>query len=107
MICKPGPNPLESLAVALAADAVVGKGIGVADLINHLRDDPHRLHSTVRIALHGGLENRRVVVLVDQFEGFSPYQDLRKMLGETLIYGVGWALPTLPVEALRRCRDID
>ncbi len=68
VICKPGPNPLESLAVALAADATVGKGIGVADLINHLRDDPHTLHLTVRVALHGGPETRRVVVLVDQFE---------------------------------------
>jgi diguanylate cyclase (GGDEF)-like protein/PAS domain S-box-containing protein len=68
VICKPGPNPLESLAVALVADVAVGKGIGVADLINHLRDDPHTLHLTVRVALHGGPETRRVVVLVDQFE---------------------------------------
>ena len=115
---KPGPNPLESLAAALAANAVVGKGIDVGDLKKRFGTEPDRLHLTVRVALHSSPETRRVMVLVDQFEEiFTLCRDdvLRRalidnlchassvMLGQTVVvltmradfYGKCSAYPTL------------
>ena len=69
VICRPGNDPLESLATALAADATIGPRIGdVGDLIKRLEADETRLHLTTRVALGNGPESQRVVVVVDQFE---------------------------------------
>ncbi|HEV3074254.1 MAG TPA: TIR domain-containing protein [Thermoanaerobaculia bacterium] len=67
-VCMPGPNPLESLALALV-DALqlgsrVSTGIG---LMQDLGKDHRTLHLNSRFALHGAAD-RRLVVLIDQFE---------------------------------------
>ena len=69
LICRPGHDPLESLAVALAGDPQIGSRIGdVGNLISQMTSDESRLHLAVRVALAGAEESQRVVVLVDQFE---------------------------------------
>jgi hypothetical protein len=62
-ICRPGPDPLESLAVAFSSctDDVLA-------LADQLREDERRLHVTARVALRDDRPERRLVVLVDQFE---------------------------------------
>ncbi len=69
IICRPGQNPLESLAVELCSHPKIKSSIGdVGDLIAHMADDETRLHLTIRVALAGAPESRRVVLLIDQFE---------------------------------------
>jgi len=94
-ICRPGANPLESLAVAL------GDGTGVAqtpsavrDLMRDLRDDERLLHLTARMALRDGPPGRRLALLVDQFEElFTLCHDerLRQALVDNLLYAAGVA----------------
>jgi WD40 repeat protein len=64
-VCRPGKQPLESLAVALCPD---DSPAAVSDLIRHLAADPKMLHLTTRLALGAAPEERRFVLLVDQFE---------------------------------------
>ena len=69
LICRPGHDPLESLAVALAGDPLIGSRVGdVGTLISQMASDETRLHLAVRVALAGADESQRVVLLVDQFE---------------------------------------
>jgi energy-coupling factor transporter ATP-binding protein EcfA2 len=75
LICRPGHDPLESLAVALAGDPQIGAGIGdVGNLISQMSSDETRLHLAVRVALAGADESQRVVLLVDQFEEVFTFQ---------------------------------
>jgi WD40 repeat protein/energy-coupling factor transporter ATP-binding protein EcfA2 len=68
-ICKPGAQPLESLAVALAGAARLGDSpSAVRELIRDLGSDPRMLHLTTRLSLRDAPADRRLVVLVDQFE---------------------------------------
>lgn len=68
-ICKPGAQPLQSLAVGLADAAGLGESpSGIRDLIRDLAADPSMLHLTTRLALRGVPADRRLVVLIDQFE---------------------------------------
>ncbi len=64
-VCRPGKQPLESLAVALRPD---DPPAAVSDLIRHLAGDPKILHLTTRLALGAAPAERRFVLLVDQFE---------------------------------------
>ena len=64
-VCRPGKQPLESLAVALCPD---DPPAAVGDLIRHHAPDPKMLHLTTRLARGAAPEERRFVVLVDQFE---------------------------------------
>jgi WD40 repeat protein len=64
-VCRPGKQPLESLAVALRPD---DSPAAVSDLIRHLAGDPRMLHLTTRLALGAAPADRRFVVLVDQLE---------------------------------------
>jgi tetratricopeptide (TPR) repeat protein len=69
VICRPGYDPLESLAVRLAP--VMGREPSLAalrDVIESLEDDPRALHLAVRLALRDAPPAQRLVILVDQFE---------------------------------------
>lgn len=95
IVCRPGKDPVESLAVALATDPQVGNRItSVRNLMSDLRNDKKALHLTTRQALHHDPETSRVVVLVDQFEEiFSLCHDdsLRLALIDNLLYAAGVA----------------
>jgi WD40 repeat protein len=68
VICMPGPNPLESLALALGKALPLGAGIAAGlGLMQELGKDHRTLHFISRFALHGTAD-RRLVVLIDQFE---------------------------------------
>ncbi len=77
IICRPGQNPLESLAVELCGHPKIKSSIGdVGDLIAHMATDETRLHLAIRVALAGAAESQRVVLLIDQFEEvFSLHAD--------------------------------
>ncbi len=68
-ICRPGRDPLEGLAVAVTAAVDSGRGAAaVGELIAALGRDEHALHLTARLALAKAPPERRLVLLVDQFE---------------------------------------
>jgi hypothetical protein len=68
-LCRPGPDPLESLAVALAANPALFPGTAsCVGLASDLEKDPRALHLVTRVALHGAPDDARAVVVVDQFE---------------------------------------
>lgn len=71
-ICKPGEQPLESLAVALSGAAgAVRLGDSPSAVLNLIRDlgaNPRMLHLTTRLSLRDAPADQRLVVLVDQFE---------------------------------------
>ncbi len=69
VVCRPGHDPLENLAVALKAEPSLRGAIDdVGDFIDRLAAKSNRLHLMTKEALHGQDENRRAVILVDQFE---------------------------------------
>jgi len=92
-ICRPGPDPLESLAVALSVVT------GVADtpsealkLIADIKADKRTLHLAVRHALRKSPPERRLLLLVDQFEELFTLchdQSLRHALIDNLVYAIG------------------
>jgi WD40 repeat protein/energy-coupling factor transporter ATP-binding protein EcfA2 len=68
VVCKPGPNPLESLALALVDALQLGSPASTGlRLMQDFRNDHRMLHINSRFALHG-TPDRRLVVLIDQFE---------------------------------------
>ncbi len=68
-ICKPGAQPLESLTIALSGAARLGDSPSATrDLIRDLGTDPRMLHLTARLSLRDASTDRRLVLLVDQFE---------------------------------------
>jgi len=66
-VCRPGAQPLEGLAVALAGLSG-GSAATLSGMIRDLGADPRMLHLTARFALHAAPADRRLVVLIDQFE---------------------------------------
>jgi hypothetical protein len=68
VIWKPGSEPLENLALALSEATGDGRVGTVRDLLAELRRDPASLHLAVRLALRSAPADRRLVLLVDQFE---------------------------------------
>ncbi|HEX4497160.1 MAG TPA: TIR domain-containing protein [Thermoanaerobaculia bacterium] len=89
-ICKPGAQPLESLAVALADASGLGNSpSAVRDLIRDLDADPRMLHLTTRLALRDAPADRRLVLLVDQFEEtftLCPDEEQRKAIIANLLH---------------------
>jgi PAS domain S-box-containing protein len=89
-VCRPGPDPLESLAVALSdATNVAQTPSALRDLIRDLRDDERMLHLTARLALREAPPERRLALLVDQFEEIFTLCDddgLRQALINNLLY---------------------
>src|SRR5262249_898862 len=69
-ICRPGPDPLESLAVAIlsATQGARPTAAAVQELITGLRSNENTLPLTIRLAFHETSPAQRLVVLVDQFE---------------------------------------
>ena len=89
-IFRPGPDPLESLAVALSRVANVGQGTpALADLIAEFQKNEKTLHLTSRQSLPENSSDMRLVVLVDQFEEVFTRCDkdaLRNALFGNLLY---------------------
>ncbi len=90
VICRPGPDPLESLAVSLSnVTSVAQTPSALRDLIRDLCQDESMLHLTTCLALRDAPLERRLVVLVDQFEEiFTLCNDdgLRQGLINSLLY---------------------
>jgi hypothetical protein len=87
-IFRPGENPLENLAVALANVKTMTES-EVSQLQENCAKRENCLHLTTRLALQNMPPDRRVVILVDQFEEvFTLCQNetLRKGLIDNLIY---------------------
>jgi tetratricopeptide (TPR) repeat protein len=88
-ICRPGPDPLESLAVALSKVLNIGPGISaLAELVAAFRQSEKTLHLLARRSLPEN-PGTRLIVLVDQFEEiFTLCHDdaLRDALVSNLLY---------------------
>lgn len=68
VVFRPGADPLEGLAVALAAAQVIELStVEAQQLLAAFRREPRALHQTVRLALSKAPE-RKVLLLIDQFE---------------------------------------
>ncbi len=68
-ILRPGPDPVESLAVALSRALNVGQGApALGDLIAELQRNEKALHLATRQSLPENASDIRLIVLVDQFE---------------------------------------
>jgi len=89
-ICKPGAQPLESLAVALSGVARLGDSpSALRDLIRDLGADPHLLHLTTRLSLRDAPADRRLVVFIDQFEEvftLCPEETQRRAIIDNLLH---------------------
>jgi hypothetical protein len=88
VICRPGPDPLESLAVALSK-VVPQTPSALREMTRTLGTDEQLLHATTRLALRDAPPERRLVVLVDQFEeAFTLCRDAsaRQALVKNLLY---------------------
>jgi hypothetical protein len=89
-ILRPGPDPVESLAVALSRAVNVGQGASaLADLIAELQRSEKALHLTTRQSLSKNASDMRLVVLVDQFEELFTLcskEGLREALISNLLY---------------------
>jgi len=89
-ICRLGADPLESLAVELRrAIGGVQDTAALISLIAALRADKRALHLTVREALRDAPPERRLVMLVDQFEELFTLCDddeLRAAAIDALLY---------------------
>ena len=94
-ICRPGPDPLESLAVALGnVPGVAQTPSAIRDLMRDLREDERMLHLTARLALRDGPPERRLALLMDQFEELFTLchdEDLRQALVDNLLYAASAA----------------
>jgi WD40 repeat protein len=108
VICRPGPDPLESLAVGLEPHA----SDDVLALVDKLQEDRRRLHITTRVALQNESPRARLVMLVDQFEEvFTLCHDerVRSALIDNLLYaaqvaqGQTLVLLTLRADFYGRC----
>src|SRR5262249_49772441 len=68
-ICRPGHDPLESLATALCTCTTLGQSpTAFQELIAELQKNENMLHRTTRLALRQCVPECRLVLLVDQFE---------------------------------------
>jgi WD40 repeat protein len=89
-ICRPGPDPIESLAVALSKTVDTGQGASaLADLIREFQKSEKILHLTARRSLPENVPDARLLVLVDQFEEVFTLcgkNELRDSLVANLLY---------------------
>jgi len=90
VVCWPGADPLESVAVALAAHPAVRPAVpSFVGLVRELEQDAKALHRLGRVALHDAPADARLVLLVDQFEeAFTqcPDEPRRRLLIDNLVY---------------------
>src|SRR3984957_7730304 len=89
-ICRPGPDPLESLAVALSRAVNVGQGApALAELIAEFQKNEQTLELIARQSLPENAPDMRLVVVVDQFEEVFTLcrkEELREALIRNLLY---------------------
>jgi WD40 repeat protein len=90
-ICKPGPEPLQSLSLAFAKAFRLSDTSTVLDLGRNLLADPRALHiaADLHLSLGDAPANRRLVVLVDQFEEvftLCPDEAQRRAIIANLLY---------------------
>jgi hypothetical protein len=89
-ICRPGPDPLESLAVALSMAVNVGQGApALAELTSEFQKNEKTLHLIARQSLPENAPDKRLVVVVDQFEEVFTLcrkEELREALIRNLLY---------------------
>ena len=89
-ICRPGPDPLESLAVALSRAVNVGHSASaLAELIAEFQKNEKTLHLIARRSLPDNAPDVRLVVLIDQFEEVFTLchkEELREALMRNLLY---------------------
>jgi hypothetical protein len=83
-ICRPGPDPLESLVVALSRTVNVAQGaLALSELIAEFQKNEKTLHLIARQSIPGNASEQRLVILVDQFEEvftLSRNEELREAL---------------------------
>lgn len=66
---RPGTNPLETLAVAVAGSTRIAESaLGLRDLIQEMGTDERILHLNVAMVLSKEPSDKRMVVCIDQFE---------------------------------------
>jgi WD domain, G-beta repeat len=89
-ICRPGSDPLESLAVALSRAGNVGQGApALAELIAEFQKNEKTLHLIARQSFPENAPDMRLVVVVDQFEEVFTLcrkEELREALVRNLLY---------------------
>ena len=89
VICRPGTEPLESLAVAFEqAGLLKTTSLTVFDLIDKLKDNERTLHIAIRSILNTK-SNQYLVLLIDQFEELFTLcknEELRQGLIDNLVY---------------------
>jgi hypothetical protein len=89
-IFRPGPDPVESLAVALSRALNVAQSApALAELIETFKKNEKTLHLIARQSLSENASAMRLVILVDQFEEvftLSPAEDLREAFIRNLLY---------------------
>ena len=89
-VCRPGPDPIESLAVALSRIVNIGQGASaLADLIAEFKRSENTFHLTVRRSLPENSPDMRLVLLLDQFEEvftLCTKDELRGALVANLLY---------------------
>jgi len=89
-ICRPGSDPLESLAVALSSAVNVAQGApALAELIVEFEKNEKTLHLIARQSLRENAPATRLVVVVDQFEEVFTLcrkDELREALIRNVLY---------------------
>lgn len=90
-VCKPGPEPLQSLSLAFGKAFQLSDASTVLNLSRGLLADPHAFHvaTDLHLSLSGTPIDRRLVVLVDQFEEvftLCPDEAQRRAIIANLLY---------------------
>jgi hypothetical protein len=89
-ICRPGPDPLESLAVALSRALNVAQSVMALDeLVKAFQNNEKTLHLITRKSLPENAPEMRLVVVVDQFEEVFTLcrkEEFREALIRNLLY---------------------
>jgi len=89
VILRPGPDPVESLAVALSRALNLAQSApALAELIETFKKNEKTVHLIARQSLSENVPGIRLVILVDQFEGvftLCPKDDSRDALIRNLL----------------------
>ncbi|MFX0197020.1 MAG: TIR domain-containing protein [Candidatus Hodarchaeota archaeon] len=113
VICRPGADPLENIAIALSP--ILGNlktPSQICSLLKDLRNDERTLHLTIRLAQRKKPPEWRLTILIDQFEEVFTlcYDDqLRQALIDNLLYassvanGKALVLLTLRTDYYGKC----
>jgi WD40 repeat protein len=121
LVIKPGQNPQEALAGALAATVSAARSAGAVDFARlqetrqevqeRLLREESALHELVAEVVAQGSDDRRAVVVIDQFEELftlCPFEQRQRFI-DALLYAVGQAnghttvLLTLRADFVAQC----